>query len=69
MFQTVLIALILLSTGMQSVPAAENLKKIRIASKAPGETLIPYVISQRLVFYRDEGLEVEVIVTRGTVTT
>lgn len=69
MFQTVLIVLILLSTGMQPVLAAENLKKIRIASKAPGESLIPYVISQRLGFYRDEGMEVEVIVTRGTVTT
>jgi ABC-type nitrate/sulfonate/bicarbonate transport system substrate-binding protein len=55
--------------GMQPVFAAENLKKIRIASKAPGESLVPYVISQRLGFYRDEGMEVEVIVTRGTVTT
>ena len=61
--------LILLSTGKQPVLAAENLKTIRIASKAPGESLVPYVISQRLGFYRDEGLEVEVIVTRGTVTT
>ena len=49
-------------------PAAE-LKKIRIASKAPGESLVPYMIAQRLGFYRDEGLDAEVIVTRGTVTT
>jgi ABC-type nitrate/sulfonate/bicarbonate transport system substrate-binding protein len=55
--------------GMQPVFAAENLKKIRIASKAPGESLVPYLISQRLGFYREEGLDVEVIVTRGTVTT
>jgi ABC-type nitrate/sulfonate/bicarbonate transport system substrate-binding protein len=48
---------------------AEALKKIRIASKGGGETLLPYLISQRLGFYRDEGLDVEVIVTRGTVTT
>ena len=48
---------------------AEALKKIRIASKGGGETLLPYLISQRLGFYRDEGLESEVIVTRGTVTT
>ncbi|MSP39050.1 MAG: ABC transporter substrate-binding protein [Deltaproteobacteria bacterium] len=48
---------------------AEALKKIRIASKAPGESLVPYLISQRLGFYREEGLDVDVIVTRGTVTT
>jgi len=49
--------------------AAEALKKIRIASKAPGESLVPYVIAQRLGIYREEGLDVDVIVTRGTVTT
>jgi len=48
---------------------AEALKKIRIASKAPGESLVPYMIAQRLGFYREEGLDSEVIVTRGTVTT
>jgi ABC-type nitrate/sulfonate/bicarbonate transport system substrate-binding protein len=49
--------------------AGEALKKIRIASKAAGESLVPYVIPQRLGFYREEGFDVEVIVTRGTVTT
>src|SRR5258705_2424856 len=48
---------------------AEALKKIRIASKAPGESLLPYLVAQRLGFYREEGLDVDVIVTRGTVTT
>ena len=48
---------------------AQTLKKIRIASKAPGESLVPYTVSQRLGFYRDEGFDVDVIVTRGTVTT
>ena len=48
---------------------AEALKKIRIASKGAGETLLPYLIPQRLGFYREEGLDVDVIVTRGTVTT
>ena len=48
---------------------AEALKKIRIASKAAGESLVPYVIPQRLGFYREEGLDVDVVVTRGTVTT
>src|SRR5438309_77365 len=48
---------------------AQSLKKIRIASKSAGESLVPYLIPQRLGFYREEGLDVEVVVTRGTVTT
>jgi ABC-type nitrate/sulfonate/bicarbonate transport system substrate-binding protein len=69
MFRNMLTAVLVLWMGLHPVFAAEPLKKIRIASKAPGESLIPYVIGQRLGFYRDEGLDVEVIVTRGTVTT
>jgi ABC-type nitrate/sulfonate/bicarbonate transport system substrate-binding protein len=63
------IVILLLSVGFNDGFAAEALKKVRIASKAPGETLVPYVIPQRLGFYREEGLDVDVIVTRGTVTT
>jgi ABC-type nitrate/sulfonate/bicarbonate transport system substrate-binding protein len=48
---------------------AQSLKKVRIASKSAGESVVPYLIPQRLGFYRDEGLDVDVIVTRGTVTT
>ena len=59
----------LLLVAMAEAQAAEALKKIRIASKAPGESLVPYIIGQRLGFYREEGLDVDVIVTRGTVTT
>jgi ABC-type nitrate/sulfonate/bicarbonate transport system substrate-binding protein len=55
--------------GAHSALGAEALKKIRIASKGGGEALVPYVIPQRLGFYREEGLDVDVIVTRGTVTT
>ncbi|SRR5581483_6909504 len=62
------VAALLLSASVQ-IYAAETLKKIRIASKAPGESLVPYMIAQRLGFYRDEGLDADVIVTRGTVTT
>ena len=70
MFRVALGAALLLWMGLQQPTlAADNLKKIRIASKAPGESLVPYVISQRLGFYREEGMDVEVIVTRGTVTT
>jgi ABC-type nitrate/sulfonate/bicarbonate transport system substrate-binding protein len=39
---------------------AADLKKIRIASKAPGESLVPYMIAQRFGFYHDEGLDAEV---------
>ncbi len=68
-FRLVAAALLLLAASTGTVCAAEALKKIRIASKAPGESLVPYMISQRLGFYRDEGYDVDVIVTRGTVTT
>src|SRR5262245_2235411 len=55
--------------GVTQSADAQSLKKIRIASKGGGETLLPYLIPQRLGFYRDEGMDVDVIVTRGTVTT
>ncbi|HEY3169058.1 MAG TPA: ABC transporter substrate-binding protein [Candidatus Binatia bacterium] len=65
----ILIVVSLLCFGIGQSLAAEALKKIRIASKGGGEALVPYVIPQRLGFYREEGLDVDVIVTRGTVTT
>ena len=55
--------------GATQSAEAQSLKKIRIASKGGGETLLPYLIPQRLGFYKEEGLDVDVIVTRGTVTT
>jgi ABC-type nitrate/sulfonate/bicarbonate transport system substrate-binding protein len=64
----VIVAVFVQFGGAQAF-AAEALKKIRIASKAPGESLVPYLIAQRLGFYREEGMDVDVIVTRGTVTT
>lgn len=68
-FRLLAVAALFLSASAAEIYAAETLKKIRIASKAPGESLVPYMIAQRLGFYRAEGLESEVIVTRGTVTT
>src|ERR1044071_8813198 len=67
--RAIVAALLLSFLGLSQAHGAEALKKIRIASKAPGESLVPYMISQRLGFYREEGLDVDVIVTRGTVTT
>ena len=55
--------------GIPQFASAQSLKKIRIASKGSGEPLVAYTIPQRLGFYREEGLDPEVIVTRGTVTT
>ena len=69
MLRIPLAVILLLSTATAESFGAEALKKIRIASKAAGESLVPYLVSQRLGFYREEGLDVDVIVTRGTVTT
>jgi ABC-type nitrate/sulfonate/bicarbonate transport system substrate-binding protein len=69
MFKTLITVVLLVYSGVVDAFAAEALKKVRIASKAAGESLVPYVIPQRLGFYREEGLDVDVIVTRGTVTT
>ena len=69
MFRIIIVAVLLAGFGKGDAVAAEALKKIRIASKAAGESLVPYIISQRLGFYREEGMNVDVIVTRGTVTT
>ncbi len=69
MLRTLSAVILLLCSGIADSFGAEALKKIRIASKAAGESLVPYVIPQRLGFYREEGLDVEVVVTRGTVTT
>jgi ABC-type nitrate/sulfonate/bicarbonate transport system substrate-binding protein len=69
MHRNLVLVVLLFCSGMQEASGAEALKKIRIASKAAGESLVPYVIPQRLGFYREEGMDVDVIVTRGTVTT
>ena len=69
MLGNVMTGVLLLCLGITNAFAAEAFKKIRIASKAAGESLVPYVIPQRLGFYREEGMDVDVIVTRGTVTT
>ncbi len=69
MLRTLSAVILLLCSGIADSFGAEALKKIRIASKAAGESLVPYVIPQRLGFYREEGLDVDVVVTRGTVTT
>jgi ABC-type nitrate/sulfonate/bicarbonate transport system substrate-binding protein len=53
--------------ALEAGVGAEPLKKIWISSKGAGETMLPYVIAQRLGFYSEEGLQSEVVVTRGTI--
>jgi ABC-type nitrate/sulfonate/bicarbonate transport system substrate-binding protein len=60
------IALILF-LAFDSDLAAQPLKKITFSAKGGGEGMLPFVISQRLGFYREEGLQSEVVVTRGTI--
>ncbi len=69
MFRVFIALVVLVCSVIPDAFGAEALKKIRIASKGAGETLLPYLIPQRLGFYKEEGLDVDVIVTRGTVTT
>jgi ABC-type nitrate/sulfonate/bicarbonate transport system substrate-binding protein len=63
-----LIALVLLLT-LEASASAQSLKKIMFSSKGAGEAMLPYVISERLGFYKEEGLKSEVVVTRGTIAT
>jgi len=48
---------------------AQSLKKVIFSAKGGGEAMLPFVISQRLGFYREEGFQSEVVVTRGTIAT
>lgn len=65
------IALIALTVifAFNSNPEAQSLKKIIFSAKGGGEAMLPFVISQRLGFYKEEGLQSEVVVTRGTIAT
>lgn len=62
------LALSLLFTLVGRVDA-QSLKKVIFSAKGGGEAMLPFVISQRLGFYREEGFQSEVVVTRGTIAT
>jgi ABC-type nitrate/sulfonate/bicarbonate transport system substrate-binding protein len=47
----------------------QPLRKIMFSTKGGGESMLPFVISQRLGFDREEGFQSEVVVTRGTIAT
>ncbi len=66
--KTSILTLVLL-LAFQGGAGAQSLKKFWISSKGAGETTLPYVISQRLGFYSEEGLQPEIVVARGTIAT
>jgi ABC-type nitrate/sulfonate/bicarbonate transport system substrate-binding protein len=47
--------------------SAEPLKQIYIMTSSMSEKILPYVIGQRLGFYRQEGFDVDVVLVRGSV--
>lgn len=67
MLKLVLLITVLLTWITNGQVSAQPSTILRIASKAAGESNLPYLIAQRLGFLREEGLDVEVIVIRGTV--
>ena len=59
-----ILALVLL---VNATPALSQLKKVRFSVAAPSIAEMPFRIAQTKGFYRDEGLDVEVIFIRGAV--
>ena len=59
--------LILLTTFIFAAQARAQLKKIRFSVSSISTTEIAYKMAQQKGFYRDEGLEVEMIVIRGAI--
>ncbi|MGZ9220189.1 MAG: ABC transporter substrate-binding protein [Candidatus Binatia bacterium] len=50
-----------------TAPALSQLKKVRFSVAAPSIAEMPFRIAQTKGFYRDEGLDVEVIFIRGAI--
>ena len=50
-----------------AMPAAAQLKKVRFSVSAASIAEVPFRIANIKGFYRDEGLDVEVILIRGAV--
>lgn len=60
----IILAVVLLA---KTSPALSQLKKVRFSVAAPSIAEMPFRIAQTKGFYRDEGLDVEVIFIRGAV--
>ena len=61
---TLFIALVLL---LSATPAAAQLKKVRLSATSVAVTELQFRIALLKGFYRDEGLDVEIILIRGAV--
>ncbi len=61
----VLVAAFILVTGV--LPSSAQLKKVRFSVSAASIAEVPFRIAHVKGFYRDEGLDVEVILIRGAV--
>jgi ABC-type nitrate/sulfonate/bicarbonate transport system substrate-binding protein len=62
---SVLVFFILFGAGLGF--SAEPLKQTYIMTSSMSEKILPYVIGQRLGFYRQEGFDVDVVLVRGSV--
>jgi len=67
MINSITVALIFFSLLVGSSPAPAQLKKIRFSVSSISTTEIAYRMAQLKGFYRDEGLDVEMIVIRGAI--
>jgi ABC-type nitrate/sulfonate/bicarbonate transport system substrate-binding protein len=67
MIHRIAIAVAFIAIGLNSSPARAQLKKIRFSVSSISTTEIAYRMAQLKGFYRDEGLEVEMIVIRGAI--
>jgi len=64
---TSLLALFFLLTVFAATPASAQLKKVRLSATSVAVTELQFRIAAQKGFYRDEGLEVEIVLIRGAV--
>jgi len=67
MLQRILLIVLIIVFSIQPALSSESLKKVYIMTSSMGDKIIPYVIAKRLGFYREEGLEIEVVLSRSSV--
>lgn len=67
MIERIIVALVFTLGFLGASPARAQLKKIRFSVSSISTTEIAYRMAQLKGFYRDEGMEVEMIVIRGAI--
>jgi NitT/TauT family transport system substrate-binding protein len=60
-----LLAVAVILVAMPDTPAAKNLKKMRITIPVTSFSFYPIYVAQDMGFFRDEGYDFEIIMTRG----